>query len=266
MYKPIEIDIDDKRQYAQIAFLVDSLTFLDLIEKVRSMLKIQSPFASEDYELWETHMLTLAGFDIKEYWKMDKISPKDKSWEKKSRWLKNTEKNFIDMASMQKSLMNSVVKIRKIHNYPTLFDSAIIDAILFNKIDSLKTAEATLAFGGMTPVHDKNDQILLISLSPVSSKKDVLDAFKDAKKLRKEYELTNPLDKKLDKDTLTNIRRVREWHWKQLQGMTYSEVVENWNKELDENSTDYIFDSNKVEQAVARYRRNLQTIMPKTDI
>ncbi len=69
--KQIQIDITDKRVYAQIAFLVDSPTFLDLIEKVRSKFEIVTPFTSGNS--WHDHVIRLAGYDLDEYLSMEKI-------------------------------------------------------------------------------------------------------------------------------------------------------------------------------------------------
>lgn len=264
MHNRIEIEIEDNRLFAQVAFLVDSYSFLDLVSKVKKKFKINSFI--KDSDEWKNHFLNLAGFNLVEYKKMEKINPEDNDWTKKSEWLKERENNFTKHTMLQKEFFDSVTKIRRIHNYPSSFDNAIVQAILYNKVGEFKTTKALLTLGGMLPNLDKNDQNLMISLSPTSTKKEVIEAFNEAKELREEYELTNPLSKKLDKDTISTIKTVRDWHWTQLNGSTYEELVDNWNKNLEESSEDYIFDSNKVEQAVARYRRILQAVMSKTDI
>ncbi len=274
----IQIDITDKRVYAQIAFLVDSPTFLDLIERVRSKFQITTPFKPNDYESWHHHVLKLAGYDVDEYWKMEKIGPDNKTWNKKSNWMKSTEQKLIKMASIEKDFMEVIVKIRKLHHYPVLFDSVIRQAILFHHVTDFKTAMAVLTYNGLPVSQDEDDPIMMIIISPNSSPDDVLEALAESKKMKLQYEFTNPLDRKLDNDTVTNIERNRGWHWEQYLGKTYKKILEDWNnmcpyfKAVKEHSNgqtcEYccLENQNMIERAVARYRHNLQLVVPKTDI
>lgn len=280
--KLIEIDIDDNRVYAQIAFLVDSLTFLDLVVVARQKFHIKEVFAPGDYENWKNHILLLAGFDLKEYWEMNKISPDitkkvDRHWKKKSKWLKDKEENFIGEIAIEKDFLDTVARIRKLHHYPPLFDSIISQAILFHRIVSFETAQERLLYNNLPITNYDNDASMAILISPASTKKDVMKAFNNSRKnLKKEFAFANSYDKKLDKDTLSKIRTTRIWHWKQLNGMTYEQISDEWNKQCPNQDMDgeehdkkckyCIKDTNKVEQYVARYRRNLQTIVQKTDI
>lgn len=266
--KPIQIDITDKRVYAQIAFLVDSPTFIKSLEKVRAQFHILSPFDSSNS--WHNHLLKLAGYDLDEYWKMEKIGPDNKGWSEKSEWMKNTEDNFMKMANLEKEFMQSIANIRKLHHYPVLFDFVIRQAILFHRVTDFKTAMAVLSYNNMPVSSDDDDPILAIVVTPSSTKEDVIAAFDDSKNLRKQYEFTNPLDSKLDNDTVTNIERNRNWHWDQYLGKTYKEILENWNnmcpyykagKEHPNGKTcKYcgLENQNMIERAVARYRKNLQ--------
>lgn len=276
--KPVQIDISDKRLFAQIAFLVDSPTFLDLIQKVRTKFQIAIPFASGNLDSWHNHVLKLAGYDLDTYWKMEKIEPDNKEWKIKSDWLKATEQNFVRMTQIENDFMGAIAKIRKLHHYPVLFDSVIRQAILFHRITDFKTAMAVLTYNNMPTTPDEDDPIMAIIITPHSSKSDVLSAFGDAQKLKKQYEFANPLDKKLDKDTVTNIERNRNWHWSQYSGNTYKEILNDWNdtctfyREGKEHPNgqkcEYcgLENQNMIERAVARYRQNLQLILPKTDI
>lgn len=274
--KQIQIDITDKRVYAQIAFLADSPTFLDFIEKVRSKFEIVTPFNSGNS--WHDHVIKLAGYDLDEYWSMEKIEPDSKDWDRKSDWLKSTEQNFIKMTTIEKGFMDAVVKIRKLHHYPVLFDSVIRQSILFHHVTDFKTAMAIMTYNSLPFSTDEDDPILAIVVTPNSSKEDVLAAFEESKKMKTQYEFTNPLDSKLDNDTVTNIERNRAWHWEQYLGKTYKKILEDWNnkcpyfkagKEHPNGKTcEYcsLENQNMLERAVARYRHNLQLVIPKTDI
>lgn len=274
----IQIDITDKRVYAQIAFLVDSPTFLRLIEKVRSKYQITSPFKPDDYDAWHNHVLKLVGYNLDEYWKMEKIGPHDKAWNKKSNWMKSTEQNLIKMVSIENDFIQSVVKIRKLHHYPVLFDSVIRQAVLFHYVTSFKTAKAVLSYNDLPISPGEDDPIMAIIVSPNSHGDDILEAFEEIKKMKRIYEYTNPLDSKLDKDTLTHIERNRAWHWEQYLGKTYEKILNDWNntcpyfKAVEEHPNGKtckyckLENQNMIERAVARYRHNLQLVIPKTDI
>ncbi len=234
--KPIEIDIEDKRLYAQIAFLVDSPTFIDRnIQSIRKRFKIESTFEADDFNSWENHILTLAGYNLEEYWTMDKVgsnakNPDDNEWKRKIQWLRSTQANFLKKASIQKDFMESIVKLRKLHNYPPLFDSVIQQAVLFHRVTHFKTAVGTVSYDTLPISSNSDEAVMAIIVTPFSTQEDILSAFNEAKKLKHEYVFTNPLDEKLGKDTIPNIRRDREWYWQIFNGKRQHDIAVSENK------------------------------------
>lgn len=263
-FKPVEIDVKNKNVYAQIAYLVDSPTFLEMLQTVRSKYEITSPF--KDLRDWDNFLLKKSGFDLDEYYKNERrtdgvANPHDSRFDEKIVWLKTNEDKFLKHANMLKMFFDDIEVIRNTHHYPEMFDSVIINALLFQKIKGFSSASNQI-FWGDTIGGMRNDDSAKIGIfiTPYTIKEDVIKAFNEAKKnLKSHFEAIFPIDQKLDNDTVTNIVRDRTWHWKQIEGMTYAEITDEWNDKLEDDSNLYIEDSNKLEQAVARYRRNLRT-------
>ncbi len=220
---PIEIDIEDNRIFAQIAYLLDGTEIITEISEIRDKFKITEPFATEDYDAWYNYLLQLAGFDLKIYKEMDKISPDankshDPEWEKKSKWLKEMEPNSIKNTMLHRDFSNSVAKVRHIYHYPPIFDDVIIQAVLFNKVSGFRTASAHWSFERpYNPVRDPErpeDPIITIVATPSSTKEDVLAAFEDSKaRFKTETGFVHPFESKLDNDTRSKIKDFRKWYW-----------------------------------------------------
>lgn len=221
---PIEIDDDiDNKVYAQIAYLLDGTEIITEITEIRNKFKITQPFAPGDYDAWYNHLLQLAGFDLKVYKEMDKISPDaNKShapdWDKKSKWLKAAEPNFIKHTMLYRDFSNSIARIRHIYHYPPIFDDVIIQVVLFKKVTRFKTALANWSFERpYNPIHDPErpeDPVITIVVTPSSTKEDVLAAFEDGKAhFKTETGFVPPFESKLDNDTKSKIKDFRKWYW-----------------------------------------------------
>ena len=221
---PIEIDVDDNKIYAQIAYLLDTTEIITEIYEVREKFKIFKPFSTGNYDKWHDHLLELAGYDIKKYKEMNKLAESiktlnDKRWNKWHKWLKSTEHNLIKWASLYGEFTNLVAKIRNLYHYPPIFDDVITQAILFNRILSFKSAFARLFYERGIPYkafdqYRPNDPELHIIVTPYSTKKDVLEALEDCKGyLKDEAQLTHFFEPRLDADTRNRIKDFRKWYW-----------------------------------------------------
>lgn len=221
---PIEIDNDiENKVYAQIAYLLDGTEAITEIIEIRNKFKITEPFTPEDYDAWSNHLLKLDGYDLKIYREMNEISPNinksdDPDWDKKSKWLKETEPNFIKHAMLYRDFSNLVAKVRHIYHYPPIFDDVIIQAVLFNKVTRFRTALADWSFERpYNPIRDPDrpeDPVITIVATPSSTKEDVLAAFEDSKAhFKTETGFVHPFESKLDNDTKSKIKDFRKWYW-----------------------------------------------------
>lgn len=279
-YTPVKIDVENSKIYAQIAFLIDSPVFIDQISDIRFKYGIKKPF--KDIGSWVNHNVQKVGFNLDEFDAMQNMTLKNRDVHTKSeirlKWFETNKSRLIKLLSVYKSFNSDLAKIRKYCHYPATFDAIISQVILFNRIRHFSTATSDIFWGGKVPnVEDLDTPTIGIFVSPFSDKKDVLKEFDTAKKrYKEEYDMVTPIDPKLDTDTLTNIVRNRTWHWEQLNGRTYGQINDEWNRkcpnsgleglEHDNVCKHCIMDTNTIEQAVARYRRNLQKWPQKTDI
>jgi hypothetical protein len=221
--EPIEIDIDDNKTYAQIAYLLDGTRIVKEILEIRRVFKVGKPLNPDDLNAWKYHCLKLAGYNLEKYEAMKKIhagDPKlsDDDWEKIRQWTKDNENKFLEYSKIQQRFWGSVADIRRSHHYPHVFDHVIGQVILYNRVLDFKTAYARLTHGSENDLLTaKNDDIVhSIILTPYSTTEDVLTAYEQIKseELKKEAELTDrPFSPKLDADTRNKIKNFRKWYW-----------------------------------------------------
>lgn len=218
--KPIEIDIEDKMLYAQIAFLVDRSDFLQEIAYLRTKFNIDSSFQQSNY--FETA----------------------------------SDDSLSSLTELKAQLLPGIAKLRDSYKYPPYFDDVIFQVIMFNRVQSIKSTQVVMRLVKDSEEQKLPDQNmeLAILLTPLSTKQEVMSAFEEAKKLRSEYENKHLLSPVLDKDTLTNIRRDRKWYLQKLSGKTYKEIVDEWN---NTSGNSYIEEENDVTKAVSRYKKTL---------
>lgn len=192
MKKQIQINISDKRLYAQIAFLVDNANFLIDIEKVRKEFKIDSVFQNPNF------------FEIASDEDLTKIRSFDPNRQSKTK--------------QRIEFFKKVAGIRQKYKYPPYFDDAIIQAMLFNKIMSIKATQAVLHQASQPNVSHNLEMALFIT--PISTKKEVDAAYREATNLMKDYKNYHPISTKIKmkKGDLKDIERDRNWFWRNKNG------------------------------------------------
>ncbi len=194
--KQIQIDLDDNRAYTQLAFLVDIPTFLADVEKIRSKYKITPPF--------------------------DFIKAKD------------DEADFAKLSD--RSFDSDIAEVRRKYHYPEMFDSAVRDAVLYHRISNFKTAYATSFERPTFPllpkgIHTPRDQYMAVVVTPYSTETDIKQAFKDCcTSIRKSMEWDSPVYQVIETDTISNIKRDRDWYWRTLQGQRPHDIAVADNK------------------------------------
>lgn len=194
--KQIQIDIDDNRAYTQLVFLVDIPDFLKDVEAIRSKYKITPPFDFTRATDLESHFAKLS----------------DRSFD------------------------SDIAEIRRKYHYPEMFDSAIRDSVLYHRISSFKTAYA-MSFERPTfpilpdGINTPKDQYMTIVVTPYSTENDIKQAFKDCcTDIRKSIEWDSPVYRVIETDTISNIKRDRDWYWRTLQGQRPHDIAVADNK------------------------------------
>jgi hypothetical protein len=264
--EPIEILLEDNKAFAQVAFLLDNPLFTKDIKKLRDKYKIIKPLDFSSYALI-SHFVEL------EKGKADLLEKSDFKlnlnglqyvFEEPERLLEylieyQSEKQlgqdlYKKVIAIEQQFVKDVIDIRGKYLYPPMFNSCIFQAVLFNKVKVFRTAFATVintpaySFESNQDIEEKREKIMAIIATPYSTEKDILDAFKQGLiDVRNVIESTHPLNQVLEKDTLSNIKRDRNLHWRITNGEKYKNLVDEFN--LAQNS---------IERAVLRYRKNLQ--------
>ena len=288
----IKIDIKDDRTYAQAAYFVDSPLIAKDIRKLQRDFKILPPLLYDINSL-EGHFLKLAGYNPIQYHYNFPI-PTDNGFHRlfadlnnfSSYLFHNNEKIIADQKAFDAvtDLFNTflihISGARRPYFYPRMFDSVVLQAVLFSEVKYFKSAYATTintpaySFEANEDIEAERDISTAIMVMPNSTEKDIMHAFTDIRKdLRNVVESTHPLIHILDKDSVSNIRQQRYWYWQIDKGREYSELLDEWNKQpgLHDKESEHgknnkycpsclIFDTNRLEKFVKRYRDILKTI------
>lgn len=237
--KPVTIDIEDKRLFTQVAFLVDRPDFIQKVHEIRKEYKIDAKMQSTNY-------------------------------------FKTVSDEELRQLQQRSDIYKVAAKIRQKFKYPPYFDDFIVQTILFNRVHAIRQTKTVthLAKTITTPLSkpdlSENHLEMAIHITPLSTKKDVLKAFEETKQVSTEYEHTHQLSKVLDQDTLTNIERDRRWYWRVQKDNGYQKLINKLNNRPDTHiSKDfhkntqrcdlcYIDDDNYVHHAVSEYRKRLR--------
>lgn len=248
--KPVRIDIENKRVYAQVAFLVDSPLFLDLVQQLRAKFKIENTFETDNYDQWQKHLHELSEMATLDLVQSEIIEPSNLKIKEADQ--KRKYKLILD------SFHKEIALIRETFQYPPHFDDLVMQATLFHRITDFKTVEVVMyqrTKESRPGTQNEMDSTTAILVTPFSTKEDVLQAFDDAKKMRDQIERTNPLNTVLDKDTLSNIVRDRAWYWDRVNKKKHGEILEDWNNDTNNFP---VQEENDVVKAVSRYKKALR--------
>lgn len=271
--EPIDIDIENNQIYAQVAFLIDHPETLKGVELVKSKFEISKPFTSGDYKAWKDHLLGMSGFNLQEYYEMEIVKPNDDKWSEKSNWLGQNHQCFVKWTELSAQFDIALAKIRKARRFPPVFDFALKQVVLFDKVSEFQTAKAGIEFTpAYNPYFDPSvaeDAVISIKVSPLTTEKDLVSVFNEAKEnLRKEYEFITPL-RELPTKELRAIKRNRFVYWKRTGSpiTPFEDILDEWNDKCPakgdhNNDADNcpfcgISDKNVLEQGFSEYKERL---------
>jgi len=265
--KPVNILLEENKSFAQVAFLVDNPLVLADIYELRKQYYLDSPLKFGLYPLI-FHFISLCGENPAKFFNNKAIEPTSEGFrhliEEPERLIQYLAEHqdgillgndlFKIVLAREEKFITDITKIRRKYLYPSMFDSVIIQAVLFHEVKFFKTAYATYinkpaySFEASEDFGEARDKILAIIATPYSTKKDILEAFKEGlARIRDVTESTHPLNSAVEKDTFNNIKRTRNWHWQQKSGRKYKELAE-----------EFKIAQNSVERSVSRYRKILK--------
>lgn len=193
----IDIEIKDNKEFGDVAFLVDKHAFLNAIEDLRKKWNIKSLSPSNKFKDWQQKLF-------------------DKGYRK-------YEEFEIDIRDL---------RIR--FNRPETFDEVISYALVCGEIpDEIYNSTYYEVESGVLPerLQSKTTRVA-IYITPQSQQEDVLRAFSEVKKriFKARNDGYDAFFSLYDKDEITNIKRDREWYWRNLEGESYKKIAIAENK------------------------------------
>ena len=190
----VEIVVDNIYKFQEIACLVDSPRFISEAKLIKEEIGLDDPIINLE-----------TGF-------VDLFS----SWEKiYDNWSFRNEAKSIRLEAWTKGILRKF-------NCSSYLRDAVVQAILFNMV---------VSYSGIIKVLDENSKFTgsTIAIMPTShtTYEEIKGALREAKKLMKSNSGTYKSED--TKDTVSTIKKYREWYWKHVLGMTFQEIADEWN-------------------------------------
>ena len=248
----IEIDIDDNWKYTQLALLVDRDDFLRDLYKIRQELNLTRLIPPDRLFEYEIAEMKRHDFVKRKYTEVKTIT------------------SYRTECLRSESLVFDLIrKYRRDDAYFRAIYTAVITGRTTENTVLTNTASCALIFPEyyyyQVGLGYKDPQIAIL-LSPESSRKDVIAAYKEGfQKVLEEYkhrmrmQYRNPILV----DTVSNIKRDREWYWQNKNGKGYMQLAKR-NIKDHMNISDSIKFKDKVQmetevirKAIVQYKKNL---------
>lgn len=251
----VQILLENNTHYALVTSLVDREEFILAVEKVRKEFSISKPLA-KSLKAFQDHFIVVAGLEPLQYKRKVQSEPNIKGFEtlfeapERLRQylieihdeLDSDTEAFHKVMQLEQKFFNEIKKIRIDNGFLPLFDTVILQSILYNEVNLFKTAYATVindppySYESEEDLDIKRNAVMAIVVSPYSTNEDIKIAFENGKKdfLNQISESRYFEYRDLPQDTITNIKRNRKWYWMNKQEkMGYGKIakVENQNEQ-----------------------------------
>jgi hypothetical protein len=231
--KKFPIKIRGLNNYTQVALFIDQPDVQNDVYKLKKEFKVKNAINFE-LETLKKHFITLAGFDPQKYPSSKKTTITSEGFtylfEEPDRLLDyliehhdeiENHKNVVaKVHGLEQRFFTNIGNTRRKYGYPPMFDTVLIQAVLFDKITVFKSAYPTFFYrpalpheSSMNP-NTKRDIVMAIAVIPTSIGKDIMSAFRALQNgLRDVAQAGSPLDKKIDKRAFPKIIKHRDWYW-----------------------------------------------------
>lgn len=256
----IEIMIEDVKQFALVAFLVDRDDFINDVINIRKELKITSvPYIFPEFPYEEAN-------NVVDYYYKGVCTICDAS----ECFKEISAENHIWFSSLDRTLATALIfteSLVKKYGKGRLYLPIILASILTGTVQSAdfsSTHILTIDRKVAQQILDEfygNETITTIQVNRESTWSEVEDTFRSIQKyhfgtkkaddndgLMQFFSDTIPHDKL--PDTVSNIKRDRKWYWQHTNGMSYGEI---WKQEKK-------LTKGAIIQAIRQYKRALEGI------
>lgn len=257
----VTIGCKNKLAYQDCAYLVDKPEFLLSLPSLRRKYNINDFIPIDKFDDW---WLSKIKDDLDEYGTNGKLLTEAKRLFSNPNNKPSTNEIFESLPYHKRFDLETKLLTRH-YQRPGYFHLAIKHAIVCNQVDD-SSWEPTYAdvIPWELPIDEYLMPEVVVVLSPMTRRNDVLKSFADAKKLFNENKNLRYLDviKRVKSDEIVRNRR---WYWKSLEGKSPGDIYEeeflgdDSIVKIQENSEeDFQFAS--ISRAVDRYAEILQTI------
>ena len=234
---PIEINVADNKTFGQLAFRFDKPSFLKDVKRSRRKLGINKLVGNRLVE----------GRELKV----------GRAWARYTPAQQEAAKHYgISGVTILTDADLETEKLVKKYNFPILFVSAVKHAIMSGKVTEKnleRKAECVLIepedYLELAKQGTYEEPFLAIQFTSDASEKDILKAFRGRKSVLRDY---RRVAKKRNKepDTISNIKRDRDWYWKNIKGMSYGKI---WSGQKG-------ISKEGVAQAIEQYKKRLESV------
>lgn len=267
--EPIKIGVKDNFKHTQIAFLVDRSDFIkDVIYLRKKWLKSEKPFLSKSFEEWfntlKSHNKT-RDLLLRDNRKIGEKSLVAKKMISEGR--KEEAKKVIDeLQILFRELPNLDFKgdlgetLTK-YQVPSTCFKAVARAIISNEVSdsdwqfyNLMLKPSGLEQEQIIPSKNNLEPVCEIRITPHMPKTDWDNIYKTNIEKIKDLYRNSPLGYKVyAKDTISNIKRDRDWYWKKTnEKLSYGEILKLASENGERISRQGVID------AIQRYKKNLE--------
>lgn len=249
----IDIQVDDDKDFFELAILLDKPEFLELLPQLRKEYEVEG-LVKVDY----FHKV-VDGFFTEEIYKInfDKYQNHkqiSKYMTDKTLALQDT-KRLMDKFQLVDTEANLLCFI---FGRPPYFSQAIEHAIFCGAVDdySFRTTSVTVVEDNrvIQSVADFQLPQVAILVSPNSSDREIKEAGRIAKKWYKNDKRLSYYKPKVD--MASKIRNYREWYWSYLSGeKTYDDIANDWADREDADLSG--LDANRILKGISYYKKLL---------
>jgi len=267
--EPIKINIEDTFKHTQVAFLVDRPNFISDIVRYRSKwLETNVALPSEAFDVWFSTLIKQgknrdqilrSNKEAKLKSVTAKILINQKKYKEANKIVKGLETLFRDNDNLD--FKGDMEKILLDYQVPSTCFKAIARAVICNVIEdsdwayyNLTSEPAGLKEERIIPSRITSEPRFEIIITPYISKKDWGNIYdQNINIIKNEYKHSQYGYKEYAKDTVSNIKRDRDWFWKKTkEKLSYGQILKLALENRERISRQGVID------AIQRYKKNLE--------
>lgn len=257
---PIDLKIDIRAHntlaFQEIALLVDKPEFLEMLPILRKELEVESTSKLKDYmdvayekplHSKKKKKINLTKYtDLEDFLEIILLQLNKVYFHKE---------NITDEMDMHTLIATEASLVCLKFNRPPYFAEVVKQAVFCRAVDDdtlrhtyAKIIENDSLFS--TSGYIQLPQMAIL-VSPITTYEELKKVFREAKELFKKDKRLTYYQPRID--TISNIKKYRDWYWEKLNGKTYQKIADEWLEKHENENTTYL----DVLKAVKHYKKLL---------